>query len=34
MDAHRSAPGFQLADKGGVTLIADLQAQDWAYVRP
>ena len=26
-------PGFQLADKGGVTLIADLQAQGWAYVR-
>ena len=26
--------GFQLAEKGGVTLIADLQAQGWAYVRP
>jgi hypothetical protein len=27
-------PGFALAEKGGVTLIADLQAQGWAYVRP
>ena len=27
-------PGFELAEKGGVTLIADLQAQGWAYVRP
>jgi hypothetical protein len=26
--------GFQLAEKGGVTLIADLQAQGWAYLRP
>jgi hypothetical protein len=27
-------PGFRLAEKGGVTLIADLQAQGWAYIRP
>ena len=27
-------PGFQLAEKGGVTLIADLQAQGYAYIRP
>jgi hypothetical protein len=27
-------PGFQLAEKGGVTLIADLQAQGWVYIRP
>jgi intracellular sulfur oxidation DsrE/DsrF family protein len=26
--------GFLLAEKGGVTLIADLQAQGWAYIRP
>jgi hypothetical protein len=26
-------PGFQLAERGGVTLIADLQAQGWAYIR-
>ncbi len=27
-------PGFLLAEKGGVTLIADLQAQGYAYIRP
>jgi intracellular sulfur oxidation DsrE/DsrF family protein len=27
-------PGFLSAEKGGVTLIADLQAQGWAYIRP
>ena len=27
-------PGFQLAEKGGMTLIADLQAQGYAYIRP
>jgi hypothetical protein len=27
-------PGFALAEKGGVTLIADLQAQGFAYIRP
>jgi intracellular sulfur oxidation DsrE/DsrF family protein len=27
-------PGFQLAEKGGVTLLADLQAQGYAYIRP
>lgn len=27
-------PGFVLAEKGGVTLIADLQAQGYAYIRP
>jgi len=27
-------PGFQLAERGGVTLIADLQAQGYAYIRP
>ena len=27
-------PGFQLAERGGVTLIADLQAQGYAYLRP
>ena len=27
-------PGFRLAEKGGVTLIADLQAQGWACIRP
>ena len=26
--------GFELAEKGGVTLIADLQAQGYAYIRP
>jgi intracellular sulfur oxidation DsrE/DsrF family protein len=27
-------PGFQLAERGGVTLVADLQAQGYAYIRP
>jgi intracellular sulfur oxidation DsrE/DsrF family protein len=27
-------PGFLLAEKGGVTLLADLQAQGYAYIRP
>jgi len=27
-------PGFLLAEKGGVTLVADLQAQGYAYIRP
>jgi len=27
-------PGFQLAEQGGVTLLADLQAQGYAYIRP
>lgn len=27
-------PGFQLAEKGGTTLIADVQAQGYAYIRP
>jgi intracellular sulfur oxidation DsrE/DsrF family protein len=27
-------PGFALAEKGGVVLLADLQAQGWAYLRP
>ena len=27
-------PGFSVAEKGGVVLIADLQAQGWAYLRP
>ena len=27
-------PGFQLAERGGVTLIADLQVQGYAYLRP
>lgn len=27
-------PGFQLAEQGGVTKLADLQAQGWAYLRP
>ena len=27
-------PGFALAERGGVVLIADLQAQGWAYLRP
>jgi uncharacterized protein len=26
--------GFLLAEKGGVTLVADLQAQGYAYIRP
>ncbi len=28
------APGFVVAEKGGVVLLADLQAQGWAYLRP
>ena len=27
-------PGFQRADNGGVVLLADLQADGWAYLRP
>jgi intracellular sulfur oxidation DsrE/DsrF family protein len=27
-------PGFSVAEKGGVVLLADLQAQGWAYLRP
>jgi intracellular sulfur oxidation DsrE/DsrF family protein len=27
-------PGFRLAAKGGVVLLADLQAEGWAYLRP
>ena len=27
-------PGFHLAERGGVTLVADLQAQGYAYIRP
>ena len=27
-------PGFLLAERGGVTLVADLQAQGYAYIRP
>ena len=27
-------PGFRVAEKGGVVLLADLQAQGWAYLRP
>jgi len=27
-------PGFAVAEKGGVVLLADLQAQGWAYLRP
>ena len=27
-------PGFELADKGGVVKLADLQAQGWIYLRP
>lgn len=27
-------PGFVVAEKGGVVLLADLQAQGWAYLRP
>jgi uncharacterized protein len=27
-------PGFAIAEKGGVVLLADLQAQGWAYLRP
>ena len=28
------APGFAAAPKGGVTMLADLQAQGWVYLRP
>jgi uncharacterized protein len=28
------APGFAVAEKGGVVLLADLQAQGWIYLRP
>jgi uncharacterized protein len=27
-------PGFVAAPNGGVVLLADLQAQGWAYLRP
>jgi intracellular sulfur oxidation DsrE/DsrF family protein len=27
-------PGFAVAEKGGVVLLADLQAQGWVYLRP
>jgi uncharacterized protein len=27
-------PGFAIAEKGGVVLLADLQAQGWIYLRP
>ena len=27
-------PGFAAAERGGVVLLADLQAQGWAYLRP
>jgi uncharacterized protein len=27
-------PGFSIAEKGGVVLLADLQAQGWTYLRP
>jgi len=27
-------PGFRVAEKGGVVLLADLQAQGWVYLRP
>jgi uncharacterized protein len=27
-------PGFAVAEKGGVVLLADLQSQGWAYLRP
>jgi intracellular sulfur oxidation DsrE/DsrF family protein len=27
-------PGFAIAEAGGVVLLADLQAQGWAYLRP
>ena len=27
-------PGFAVAEKGGVLLLADLQAQGWTYLRP
>jgi uncharacterized protein len=27
-------PGFAVAEKGGVVLLADLQTQGWAYLRP
>ena len=27
-------PGFSVAEKGAVVLLADLQAQGWAYLRP
>jgi hypothetical protein len=27
-------PGFRVADKGGVVLLADLQAEGWVYLRP
>ena len=28
------APGFAAAPKGGVAMLADLQAQGWVYLRP
>jgi uncharacterized protein len=27
-------PGFTVAEKGGVVMLADLQAQGWTYLRP
>jgi intracellular sulfur oxidation DsrE/DsrF family protein len=27
-------PGFSIAERGGVVLIAELQAQGYAYLRP
>jgi intracellular sulfur oxidation DsrE/DsrF family protein len=27
-------PGFAIAEKGGVVLLADLQAEGWIYLRP
>lgn len=31
---RRILPGFVVAEKGAVVLLADLQAQGWAYLRP
>jgi intracellular sulfur oxidation DsrE/DsrF family protein len=31
---HDLLPGFAVAEKGGVVLLADLQAQGWIYLRP
>jgi intracellular sulfur oxidation DsrE/DsrF family protein len=27
-------PGFMVAEKGAVVMLAELQAQGWAYLRP
>jgi len=27
-------PGFEVADKGGVVKLAELQADGWRYLRP